>query len=168
MERLYTARFGGARNLSSRLGGQMGAFGGKISIGFGEGGFDEQQIGATDEIDDGLPIGGRIGSVCHIANFLAWEIVRAAAKGAERHQTERRRLSDLDHVIVRQAFDHRAFKLLQPRTDRKLELCQPALPDIHMDSFLQRKGKTGRPVLKDGRRYEERRLVMDDALGQSA
>ena len=36
----------------------MGAFSGKDRVSFGEGGLDEQEIGATDEFDDRLPIGG--------------------------------------------------------------------------------------------------------------
>ena len=40
MEWFESAYSGGARNLSSRLGGEMGTFSGKDRVGLGEGGLD--------------------------------------------------------------------------------------------------------------------------------
>src|SRR6266478_4907400 len=85
MKRLDAAHASLARDGSGRRSGQVRPLGGESRIRLRERRLNEQEIRISNEVDDGCAIGGRIGGVGHVRDFLAGRDSDHAAQGAKRH-----------------------------------------------------------------------------------
>src|SRR5262245_10569532 len=147
---LDAPHIGFSRDLSSRRGCQMRPLACQCCVRPRKCRLNEEDVGILNERHDGCTIGRRVGDIGNIADLLArsdGQDITQAAKWNE--VSRRRRLIDMDQMIVRATLDNGVLERAQPRANGEPALQEPVLPDVDMRRLLQRKGKAGHAVVKD-------------------
>ena len=109
---------------------------------------DEKLIGTARQCDDSFDVLGVIAGVDHVGDFLSTRCAQGVL--LEHAQRKRAIAADGDLAVIWLAAPYRAFGLIEPRPDWKLELFQPFVPHIDTQLLLEREGKAWNAVIEHG------------------